>query len=62
MRIILLKSNRESLKECFVEYVSTYESTILRTFTLGVSSSNYSESCSRFYPLTNLFKEYTFTF
>ena len=61
-RILLLKCDRESLKECFVEYVSTYESTILRTLTLCVSSSDNCETFSRFYIPTDLLKEDTFAF
>ena len=62
MRIVLLKGNRESLKECFVKNVSAYESAILRTFTFCVSSSNNSESCSRSNILTDLLKEDTLAF
>ena len=62
MRVVLLESHRESLKECFVKNVSAYESAILRTITFCVSSSNNSETFSRFYILADLLKEDTFAF
>ena len=60
--ILLLDGDRETLKERFVQYVSTNEPTIVRSFTLSVSSSDNSKSFSRFYILADLLKENTFTF
>ena len=39
-RIALLQSHREPLKECFIENIGANETTIIRSFTFGVSSSN----------------------
>jgi hypothetical protein len=42
--ILLLEGYRESLKECFVKDVSTDESSVIRSFTLSVSSSENLET------------------
>ena len=56
----MLECDRESLKERFIEYVSAYETTIIRTLALCVSSSNDIETFSRFDVLANLLEKQTF--
>ena len=56
----MLECDRESLKERFIEYVSAYETTIIRTLALCVSSSNDIESLCRFDVLANLLEKQTF--
>ena len=61
-RILLLKGQGKTFKECFIQDIGADETTVVRTFTLGVGSSNHSETRSRFHPTTNLLKEDTLTF
>ena len=61
-RIRLFKGDWESFQESFIENISSDETTIVRTLTFGVCSSNHSESRCGFYILTNLLQEDTFTF
>ena len=61
-RILLLKGHWESLKEGFIEHVSSNESSVVATFTLSVGCGDDVESTSRFNPPSDLLKENSFSF
>ena len=58
----MLKSESETLKECFVENIGADEATVIRTFTLGVGSSDNVETFSRLNIATSLLQENTLAF
>ena len=61
-RILLLKGHREPLKECFVEHVSSNESSIVRSFAFGIGSCEYVKTFWGRNPLANLLEENSFPF
>ena len=55
----MLKGDRETLKECFVEHVGANKTTVIATLTLGVSSGKDVETSSRRHLTTDLLQEDT---
>ena len=59
--IWLFDSDCKSLKKCLVKNISSYEPTILRTFTFSIRSSHHIETFFWSNPFVYLFEINTFT-